>query len=127
MDDSHGFFSYKFKVNDSKPIWLYCSQTNHCNEGMVAAVNAPPMGNTIEAFQALAIKSGISSPVIPPVQGGTIIPPVRTVHTMIAGGDDLRLVYEPGNITAKPGDLVRVLMRSKNHTGATFCPLILYD
>jgi plastocyanin len=127
QDDSHAFFRYKIKVNDTKPIWLYCSQATHCMEGMVAAVNAPPTGNTIAAFQALAIKSNISNPVIPVVTGGTIIPPERTVHSIIVGGGDGRLVYEPSNITAKMGDVLHFVMRSKNHSGATFSLLILHD
>ena len=27
-------------VNDTKPIWIHCSQTGHCGKGMVGAINA---------------------------------------------------------------------------------------
>jgi len=36
---------------DSSPIWLFCNQANHCNSGMVFAINAPESGNhTFQAF-----------------------------------------------------------------------------
>jgi len=44
-------------VNDTKPLWFYCGQTlpaNHCNLGMVFAINAPTSGNTIDKFVAAA-------------------------------------------------------------------------
>jgi hypothetical protein len=36
---------------DSAPIWLFCNQGNHCNSGMVFAINAPDQGDkTFAAF-----------------------------------------------------------------------------
>lgn len=32
--------TYTIMINDTKPIWLYCSQMKHCQAGMVAAINA---------------------------------------------------------------------------------------
>jgi plastocyanin len=48
--------SFTIVVNDTKPIWFYCGQTtgNHCQSGMVGAINAPTSGNTFEKFAALA-------------------------------------------------------------------------
>jgi hypothetical protein len=66
---SNGFFSsfvptssspsgttFTILINDTKPIWIYCGQTanSHCQSGMVAAINAPATGNTLEAFIAKA-------------------------------------------------------------------------
>ncbi|KAI4255095.1 MAG: hypothetical protein LQ352_002724 [Teloschistes flavicans] len=48
--------SYTIMVNDTKPIWYYCSQGDHCQDGMVGVIN-PPAANqsrTIESFTALA-------------------------------------------------------------------------
>lgn len=28
-------------VNDTKPIWIYCSQPSHCQKGMAMVVNQP--------------------------------------------------------------------------------------
>lgn len=30
---------FTIRVNDTKPIWLYCSQATHCQKGMVMAIN----------------------------------------------------------------------------------------
>ncbi|KAH9210749.1 Cupredoxin [Leptodontidium sp. 2 PMI_412] len=46
--------TFTITVKDTKPIWLYCGQGNHCQTGMVAAINAPSTGNTFEAFALLA-------------------------------------------------------------------------
>jgi len=36
---------------DKAPIWLFCNQGNHCNSGMVFAINAPEQGDkTFAAF-----------------------------------------------------------------------------
>ncbi|MCJ1342086.1 hypothetical protein MMC31_000266 [Peltigera leucophlebia] len=68
--DQTGFFSgfmpvkadatelpaYTIKINDTKPIWYYCSQAKHCQGGMVGVIN-PPAANksrTIDTFAALA-------------------------------------------------------------------------
>ena len=34
--------TFTITVNDTKPIWAYCSQTNgdHCQKGMVHSINA---------------------------------------------------------------------------------------
>lgn len=34
--------TFTLTVNDTKPVWIYCAQTvgNHCQSGMVAAINA---------------------------------------------------------------------------------------
>ncbi|KAL8679677.1 MAG: hypothetical protein Q9224_007012 [Gallowayella concinna] len=51
--------SYTIMINDTKPIWYYCSQGDHCQDGMVGVIN-PPAANksrTIESFTALANKA----------------------------------------------------------------------
>ncbi|KAF2875145.1 Cupredoxin [Massariosphaeria phaeospora] len=37
-------------ANASAPIWVYCTQGSHCQSGMVAAINAPSTGNTLEKY-----------------------------------------------------------------------------
>ncbi|KAL8917229.1 MAG: hypothetical protein Q9208_008068 [Pyrenodesmia sp. 3 TL-2023] len=47
---------YTIMINDTKPIWFYCSQGKHCQGGMVGVIN-PPAANksrTIESFTELA-------------------------------------------------------------------------
>ncbi|PBK62267.1 Cupredoxin [Armillaria solidipes] len=59
------FPTFKITVNDTNPIWGYCSQTvpvSHCGSGMVFSINANESGpNTFEAFQALAIATNKTS------------------------------------------------------------------
>jgi len=54
--DSPSSTTFTITVKDKKPIWFYCSQTvgNHCQKGMVGAINAPATGNTLDAFILLA-------------------------------------------------------------------------
>jgi len=58
--------TFTITVNDTKPIWFYCSQTvgTHCQKGMVGAINAPATGNTLDAFILLA--SNASQSTFPP-------------------------------------------------------------
>ncbi|KAG9246937.1 Cupredoxin [Calycina marina] len=49
--------TFTITVEDTKPIWFYCSQTtgSHCQAGMVGAINAKQSGNvTLDAFITLA-------------------------------------------------------------------------
>jgi plastocyanin len=39
-DGAASFPTYTLKVNDTKPIWAFCKQGNHCSSGMVFSVNA---------------------------------------------------------------------------------------
>jgi hypothetical protein len=40
-------------VNDTKPIWFYCTQKTHCKGGMVGVVNAPA-GKTLDDYKKAA-------------------------------------------------------------------------
>lgn len=49
--------TFPLVVNDTKPIWVYCKQTNHCGQGMVFAVNSDETSGsnrTFDKFQTLA-------------------------------------------------------------------------
>jgi len=66
--------TFTLLVNDTKPIWIYCGQTtgNHCQSGMVAAINAPATGNTLAAFAALAKNATTSTSPPGGVAGGIL-------------------------------------------------------
>jgi plastocyanin len=54
-DGATTFPTYVVQVNDTKPIWAFCRQGNHCGQGMVFAANTVESGaKTFAAFQALA-------------------------------------------------------------------------
>ncbi|KAF2808817.1 Cupredoxin [Mytilinidion resinicola] len=44
-------------VNDTKPIWFYCSKASHCQSGMAGAINGPDTGNTTAAYIAASEKA----------------------------------------------------------------------
>lgn len=50
-------------IKDKKPIWFYCAQPrgDHCQKGMVGAINAPTDGNTLESFIDLAKNASTST------------------------------------------------------------------
>lgn len=39
-EDATSLPVFSIRVNDTKPIWAYCSQGQHCENGMVFAINA---------------------------------------------------------------------------------------
>ncbi|MCJ1361962.1 hypothetical protein MMC16_001063 [Acarospora aff. strigata] len=53
---------YTIMVNDTKPIWFYCSQGQHCQAGMVGVINAPAANEsrTVTSFQALAKQASVN-------------------------------------------------------------------
>jgi len=58
--------------NTTAPLWFYCAQTNpanHCNAGMVFAVN-PTAEKSFDAFQAAAKAAGASTSSTPGAPGG---------------------------------------------------------
>lgn len=61
-DNATEFPTFTVSVNDTKPVWVYCAQANHCTSGMVFAVNAATTGNTFDAFRAKAMGSSSSTP-----------------------------------------------------------------
>jgi hypothetical protein len=32
---------FALKINDTSPLWLYCSQVSHCQNGMAMVINPP--------------------------------------------------------------------------------------
>lgn len=56
--NSTSFPTWSIQITQATPIWFFCAQTNpanHCEAGMVGAINAVETGaNTFEAFQAKA-------------------------------------------------------------------------
>lgn len=65
-DGTTNFPTYVVKVNDTKPIWAFCKQGNHCSQGMVFAANAVESSpKNFAAFVALAKQSTGTSPGYP--------------------------------------------------------------
>lgn len=60
------------KINDTNPIYFYCTVPTHCESGMVGAINAP-VGQSLASYQAAAMN--VANTVAPTVvQGGVLGP-----------------------------------------------------
>ena len=118
-------------VHDAQPIWVYCRQAGHCQQGMVFAVNP---GEKFAAFKANAMASGnppnstspavSSTPSPPPTSTSSPVvvnpPPTSTPttgsdHRVVVGGPGT-LAFNPSTVVAQPGDTVTFEFHQKNHT-----------
>ncbi|KAF2817115.1 Cupredoxin [Mytilinidion resinicola] len=48
-------------VNDTQPIYFYCSVPEHCQAGMVGGVNVPTSGDTLASYASAAAKTSDST------------------------------------------------------------------
>ncbi|KIW70065.1 hypothetical protein PV04_02375 [Phialophora macrospora] len=64
-------------INDTKPIWIFCGQTNHCQKGMAMVINQNDSSpNTIDAYIANAAKLPLApAPPAPPASSSAPPPP----------------------------------------------------
>ncbi|PFH54600.1 hypothetical protein AMATHDRAFT_52238 [Amanita thiersii Skay4041] len=64
-DGASNFSTWSLTVNDTKPIWAFCRQTNpksHCGTGMVFAINAVDNSDrSFAAFQSNAESTGTNA------------------------------------------------------------------
>ncbi|KAJ8474360.1 hypothetical protein ONZ45_g15975 [Pleurotus djamor] len=81
ISGSGGRSTWSFTVDSDEPIWFFCRQTvpeNHCERGMVFAINAPPE-QSFEAFRAAAMGIGPASGTSPWPEATT--PPAESAAT----------------------------------------------
>jgi len=74
MPTSSGAASKMFSVtlSDTKPHWIYCSQTEHCQKGMVMVINpASNSSKTLDAYKSAA-ESTTSSTSGTTIEGGNL-------------------------------------------------------
>jgi hypothetical protein len=55
--ETQGLLTFTIEVTSTDPVWFYCSQSTHCQGGMVGSINAPTTGNTLEKFKEAASKA----------------------------------------------------------------------
>ncbi|KAI0400461.1 hypothetical protein F4802DRAFT_610072 [Xylaria palmicola] len=104
---------FTITINDTKPLWFYCPQTtgNHCQSGMVHAVNAPDTGNTFDAYKAKALQA--ATPSTPPA--GTLpVGGLRKLHIDV--GFNGQLMFNPNNVTELVGTVVEFSYNPANHS-----------
>ncbi len=47
-------------VDPARPVWFFCGQADHCNKGMVGAINASPDGaRTLDRYRDAATRPGV--------------------------------------------------------------------
>jgi plastocyanin len=128
-----GFPVAQLTVTDTNPVWVYCRQANHCQQGMVFAVNP---GNDFAAFQAaatggasatstLSATGGVATATATLTVGGQSVTTTTSAgaptstgsvdHKVVVGGTGV-LAYNPSNITAQVGDTVTFEFHQVNHT-----------
>ncbi|KAG8928651.1 hypothetical protein FRC02_006633 [Tulasnella sp. 418] len=63
-DQTDNLPQFWIPVTDTKPIWAYCQQGNHCQQGMVFAVNAPapPSEKSFDAWKAKIVAPAVGDP-----------------------------------------------------------------
>jgi plastocyanin len=85
-DGAATFPTYTVQVNDTKPIWAFCKQGNHCGQGMVFAANAVESGpKNFAAFQSLAKQlNGTGSSTQTPPYGGDARSVIASVYPSVA-------------------------------------------
>ncbi|KAI5121023.1 hypothetical protein M0805_005968 [Coniferiporia weirii] len=78
---------WSFTVNNaSAPLWFFCAQTGHCEQGMVFAVN-PTANKTFEAFQAAANGTVSNSTTSAASTGSSAAAtPIASVESAVGGG-----------------------------------------
>jgi len=144
-NDVGPFPTAQFTVVDTNPVWVYCRQANHCQQGMVFAINP---GSNFAAFQAAATGTSTNSTSNSTASGtsaadagvvtvtatvtasggqiltttygsypGSASPTAASsqVHTIVVGGTG-KLFYTPSNISAQVGDVISFQFQQKNHT-----------
>ncbi|PBK87554.1 Cupredoxin [Armillaria gallica] len=139
-----GFPVAELTISDTNPIWVYCRQANHCQQGMVFAVNpgdkmaqfqAAATGNTTATASSGSSATSAASGVVTvtatvTVSDGQVLTTTyattaatasststtTTDHKVTVGGTGGLLTYSPANITANVGDTVTFEFHQKNHT-----------
>ncbi|KAI0692992.1 Cupredoxin [Cerioporus squamosus] len=138
-DDQTGNFTIaQFTVPDTNPVWVYCRQANHCQQGMVFAINP---GDKFDTFKSAAIGnvSTTSSAGVVTVTATVTVngatqtttyatttgaatttasaPSSSSTSThVVTVGTNGALAFSPDNLTANVGDTVTFRFASKNHT-----------
>ena len=130
----------QFTVKDTNPVWVYCRQANHCQQGMVFAINP---GSKFDQFKntavggtnATASAGGVVTVTTTVTVSGSAQTTTYTTaasatasgsatgtststaaaHTVTVGANGA-LTFEPSNLTAQVGEQITFQFTTKNHT-----------
>jgi len=65
--------TYTIQINNTSPLWLYCAQGRHCENGMAMVINAPENNpnRTLASYKSLAAQAQTILPGNGNATGGT--------------------------------------------------------
>jgi len=119
---------YNLLVNDTKPIWIYCGQVNHCEKGMAMVINQNNSSpNTIEAYIANAAKIPLVNVTTPPAASAPPPPPAGSPAAQTGsfsfgggggGGFGSTAAAPPPAETAAPASTSTTAVQPSTFTGA---------
>jgi len=88
-ENKEPFPRVQYTVKDTNPVWFYCQQTGHCQQGMVFAINP---GEKLVEFQENARKTPLTpTPDPKPAQ-----------IDVVAGGPGGLIQYDPSFVVRRP-------------------------
>ncbi|TID13251.1 Siderophore iron transporter [Venturia nashicola] len=65
--------TFTVNIQDTNPIMMYCAQAQHCQQGMVMAINPSQDGaSSLAAYQKNTANAGTNTPATGGVTGGTL-------------------------------------------------------
>ena len=125
-----GFTIAELHIESTNPTWVFCRQANHCQQGMVFAVNPGdnfgvfqsnaannPFGNntasTSSAATSTATSAASATSAAATTTGTTTVTGID--HKIVVGGTGV-LAFSPANISAAIGDTITFEFHQKNHT-----------
>ncbi|PIL30561.1 hypothetical protein GSI_07261 [Ganoderma sinense ZZ0214-1] len=138
-NQTDNFVSAQFTVQDTNPVWVYCRQANHCQQGMVFAINP---GNKFDQFKNTAVGASnattsgsvsvvtvtatvtvsgsaqtttYTSAASATASGTSTSTSIAAAHTVTVGANGA-LTFEPSNLTAQVGEQITFQFTTKNHT-----------
>ncbi|KAK4135760.1 Cupredoxin [Trichocladium antarcticum] len=92
--------TYTIKVNNTNPMWLYCAQGKHCENGMVMVINEPTNPNrTLAKYTAAAAQAAAGVPGDVAGAGGQ----TGSTDTPTASGSATPPAASTGVVTAAAG------------------------
>jgi plastocyanin len=86
VSGDEGKMMFTMMVNSTDPIWLYCSQGEHCQAGMGMVINQASSGpNTLDAYKAAS--KGVQAAASPDtgVSGGMVVANMESGSSMSSG------------------------------------------
>jgi len=102
-------------INSTDPIYIYCAQAQHCQNGMVMTINGPSGGNTLDAYRTAAKAAGNSTKPAS-IQGGILAAPSNSSTS--ASGSGSSTASASASATAKSEGLTTRLSFASMLVGA---------